>query len=63
MAEELEVADRWKQVLSTAEIQTLERDFRCNQVGANLQTSSHQVMKYGGYDYWDFSADDDDDTA
>jgi len=32
MAEELEAADRWKNVLSPSEIQFLERDFRCNQV-------------------------------
>jgi len=47
MADELEAADRWKSVLSPNEIQYLERDFRCN-----------QVLKYGGYDYWDFSNDE-----
>jgi len=47
MADELEDADRWKSVLSPSEIQYLERDFRCN-----------QVLKYGGYDYWDFSNDE-----
>ena len=43
MAEELETADRWKQVLSTTEIQTLERDFRCNQV--RLKSSDYLVNR------------------
>ena len=47
MAEELENSELWKTLLSREEIQAIETDFRCS-----------KVMKFGGYEFYDFSLDE-----
>ena len=47
IADELENSELWKSLLSREEIQTIETDFRCS-----------KVMKFGGYEFYDFSQDE-----
>jgi len=47
MAEELENSEQWKTLLTREEIQAVETDFRCS-----------KVMKFGGYEFYDFSLDE-----
>ena len=46
LAEVAEKAEKWKIILSPTEIRAVENDFRCS-----------KVMKFGGYEFYDFDYD------